>query len=293
MKINSTSIGYLNENFRFFHIKDQQNLEFDYHHHDFMKIVILIEGDLTYFIEGKSYILKPWDILLINENEIHKPVINPSKVYERIVIWINPKFLQNIKNLGADLSNCFTLSSQNKFNLIRLNMISLENIKNIINKIQSCDNDNEFASILLKDTLFIEFLIMINRCYIRSSNNNTSDDVIYDKLVDDILDFINSNLTHNLSIDIIANKFFTSKYYLMRRFKAITGSSIHNYIVQKRLILAKSLINEGFSMSDACINSGFNDYSNFVRAFKKNYGVSPKHYFENKNSVFSSEFYNE
>ena len=64
----------------------------------------------------------------------------------------------------------------------------------------------------------------------------------------------------------------------MRKFKNQIGSSIHSYVIQKRLILAKSLISDGFSMSTVCSKCGFNDYSSFVRAFKKAYGVSPSNY---------------
>jgi len=58
--------GYLNEQFRLFHLKDQTRKEFSYHYHDFHKVVIFISGKAAYHIEGKAYQLKPWDILLVN-----------------------------------------------------------------------------------------------------------------------------------------------------------------------------------------------------------------------------------
>ncbi|MCI9260504.1 MULTISPECIES: AraC family transcriptional regulator [Romboutsia] len=278
MKDINNKIGYLNDNFKIFHIRDKKDIKFEYHHHDFSKIVILIDGDLTYYIEGKAYILKPWDILFINKNEIHKPVINPNKYYERIVIWLNPDFMAKYAQGNNNLLKCFEVAIKNNYNLLRLNIKSIEIIKNIIQDIQSCDNSNEFGSEILKESLFVQLMVLMNRLFLNSDKNRDLEDIQYDKTIEGVLNYINSNLENNLSIDTIASKFFISKYYLMRKFKSQIGSSIHNYIIQKRLILAKSLISEGLTMSNVCSKCGFNDYSSFVRAFKKVYGVSPSNY---------------
>lgn len=278
MKDITNKIGYLNDNFKIFHIKDKKDIKFEYHHHDFSKIVILIDGDLTYYIEGKSYILKPWDILFVNKNEIHKPVVNADKYYERIVIWLNPDFIAKYAQGNNNLLKCFEVAMKNNYNLLRLNMKSIENIKNLIQDIQSCDNSNEFGSEILKESLFIQLMVLMNRLFLNSDKNRDIEDIQYDKTIEEVLSYINSNLENDLSIDTIASKFFISKYYLMRKFKNQIGSSIHSYVIQKRLILAKSLISDGLSMSTVCSKCGFNDYSSFVRAFKKAYGVSPSNY---------------
>ena len=278
MKDINNKVGYLNDNFKIFHIRDKKDIKFEYHHHDFSKIVILIDGDLTYYIEGKSYILKPWDILFVNKNEIHKPVVNPNKYYERIVIWLNPDFIAKYAQGNNNLLKCFEEAMKNNYNLLRLNMKSIENIKNLIQDIKNCDNSNEFGSEILKESLFIQLMVLMNRLFLNSDKNRDIEDIQYDKTIEGVLNYINSNLENDLSIDTIASKFFISKYYLMRKFKNQIGSSIHSYVIQKRLILAKSLISDGFSMSTVCSKCGFNDYSSFVRAFKKAYGVSPSNY---------------
>lgn len=278
MKDINNKVGYLNENFKIFHIRDKKDIKFEYHHHDFSKIVILIDGDLTYYIEGKAYILKPWDILFVNKNEIHKPVVNPNKYYERIVIWLNPDFMAKYAQGNNDLLKCFEVAVKNNYNLLRLNMKSIEIIKNLIQDIQNCNNSNEFGSEILKESLFVQLMVLMNRLFLNSDKNRDIEDIQYDKTIEGVLNYINSNLENDLSIDTIASEFFISKYYLMRKFKNQIGSSIHNYVVQKRLILARSLISDGLSMSSVCSRCGFNDYSSFVRAFKKVYGVSPSNY---------------
>ena len=278
MKDINNKVGYLNDNFKIFHIRDKKDIKFEYHHHDFSKIVILIDGDLTYYIEGKAYILKPWDILFVNKNEIHKPVVNPDKYYERIVIWLNPDFMAKYAQGNNDLLKCFEVAIKNNYNLLRLNMKSIEIIKNLIQDIQNCNNSNEFGSEILKESLFVQLMVLMHRLFLNSDKNRDIEDIQYDKTIEGVLNYINSNLENDLSIDTIASEFFISKYYLMRKFKNQIGSSIHNYVVQKRLILARSLISDGLSMSSVCSRCGFNDYSSFVRAFKKVYGVSPSNY---------------
>ena len=278
MKDINNKVGYLNDNFKIFHIRDKKDIKFEYHHHDFSKIVILIDGDLTYYIEGKAYILKPWDILFVNKNEIHKPVVNPNKYYERIVIWLNPDFMAKYAQGNNNLLKCFEVAIKNNYNLLRLNMKSIDIIKNLIQDIQNCNNSNEFGSEILKESLFVQLMVLMNRLFLNSEKNRDIEDIQYDKTIEGVLNYINSNLENDLSIDTIASEFFISKYYLMRKFKNQIGSSIHNYVVQKRLILARSLISDGLSMSSVCSRCGFNDYSSFVRAFKKVYGVSPSNY---------------
>ena len=84
----SEKTGYLNEAFRLFHLRDQASREFSWHYHDFHKVVIFLSGKATYHIEGRSYPLKPWDILLVDRHAIHRPEIDSSVPYERFILWI-------------------------------------------------------------------------------------------------------------------------------------------------------------------------------------------------------------
>lgn len=273
--------GYLKEDFIFFHLKDQKHMEFEFHYHDFNKIIIFLSGKVSYLIEGKMYELKPWDILFVSSNEVHKPLINSSQVYERIVIWVNSKFLQNHNINQCNLLNCFEVISKRKCNLLRLDTELLRVIKYNMSRLEDAYRSNEFGSHVLRNALFLELIVYLNRLALRNENSQKSSDIKYDESIDVILNYINNSLAEDLSLEKLSEKFYMSKYYLMHKFKRQTGYTIHNYIMQKRLIMANALIKQGRQITEACVQSGFNDYSNFLRAFKKSFGISPKQYYKN------------
>ena len=272
--VNSKS-GYLNRDFQLFYLKDKKNQEFEFHYHDFNKIIIFLSGKVTYLIEGKAYNLMPWDILLVNNRDVHKPIIDSSEVYERIIIWANSDFIENHNYENCDLSTCFKLANEKSFNLIRLDNKLQDNIKFIIDSLKISFDSQDFGSKLLSNSLFIQLLIYLNRVHVNNMYINDEDSLKYDKQIEKILKYINSNLSENLSIEYLSQKFYISKYYLMHKFKKETGYTLHNYVNQKRLLMAKDLISTGEPITKAYLQCGFNDYTSFLRSFKNMFNKAP------------------
>lgn len=274
--INNKS-GYLNKDFQFFHLKDKKNQEFEFHYHDFNKIIIFLSGKVTYLIEGKAYNLKPWDILLVNNHDVHKPIIDSSETYERIIIWANSNFIENHNYENCDLLTCFKLVNEKSFNLVRLEATFQDNIRFIIESLESSFYSSEFASKLLSNSLFIQLLIYLNRVHLDNIyiNDESSLNLKYDKQIEKVLKYINNSLSEDLSIETLSQKFYISKYYLMHKFKKETGYTLHNYVNQKRLLIAKDLIRSGEPITKVYLQCGFNDYSCFLRSFKGMFNKSP------------------
>ncbi|HKL99059.1 MAG TPA: AraC family transcriptional regulator [Mobilitalea sp.] len=270
--------GYLNEDFRFFRLKDQKKNEFVFHYHDFNKIIIFISGKVTYVLEGKSYILKPWDILLVGKNDIHLPIISEDQPYERIILWLNPYFLEEHNRNNCNLLNCFELATVRKRNLIRLGKTDINSLKITLADLEVAINEQSFGSEILKNALFIQLIVKINRLFLGMDINLPIDDIQYDPRIEDILSFINSNLDQDLSVDMLSNQFFLNKYYLMHLFKKETGFTLYSYIQKKRALKASDYIKSGIQAGEVCSLCGFGDYSTFVRIFKKEFGLSPKQY---------------
>ncbi len=265
-------------NFEFFHYKDEPQLEVEYHNHDFYEIYFFISGKVTYIVEGKSYSLKPGDILLVNNKELHKPIIEPGRIYERIVIWVNPDFIKRFCTGNSDLFTCFETTSKKKYNLLRPGTEIYSIIRGIVSKLNRACAHLSYGSDVLKETYLIELLVYLNRAYLDNDIGNIEEDTVYDPTINDIIHDINQNLGGDLSLEALSAKFYTSKYHLLRQFKKHTGYTLHSYIHQKRLITAKALLKDGMSLSNVCQACGFNDYSNFIRVFSKTFNISPKKY---------------
>ena len=270
--------GILNEDIKVFHLKDQIVNEFEYHYHDFNKIIIFIKGNVTYMIEGKAYKLKPWDLLIIGHGQIHKPIINPSEEYERFIIWFDPAMVSKYNKDYTNLLTCFDIAARREINLMRIMDTSLVKVKTIVQELIEAEEEPAFGHDILKSSLLFQLLIILNRLFIREDAISYAQDVQFDKNITEVLTYINQHLNEDLSIPVLASKCFLSKYHLMRKFKSYTGYTLHQYILQKRLYMAKSMLMKGETLTNISHKVGFNDYSTFVRAFKKEFGLSPREY---------------
>ncbi len=267
------------DDFEFFYYKDNLPVEIDFHNHDFYEIYLFLSGNVTYIIEGKSYTLRPKDILIINNQELHKAVIENGIPYERIVIWINPTFIKSLCSEKTNLLSVFDTSS-NKLNLIRPNPDLSEEIYKTAEKLGNAYVSSDFGNDLLKHVYFTELLVYLNSISQNPANEENMPGVTYNDKISKIIDYINENLNKDVSLQMLSSRFYLSKYHLLREFKKNTGYTIHRYTQQKRLIMARELLRENKQITEVCSQCGFGDYSNFIRSFKKEFGMSPKKYFK-------------
>ena len=261
--------GYLNEQFRLFHLKDQTRKEFSYHYHDFHKVVIFISGKAAYHIEGKAYQLKPLDILLVNRHAIHRPEIDPSVPYERIILWIQNDIP------WQELLKCFQKANDRSYNLVRLNSALQEKMKDILFELENSAKSDEYGREILTQSLFLQFMVYLNRIFLEKQYIFDKKSYTFDSQIASILQYINHNLKEDLSVETLSVRYYVSKYHLMRKFKQETGYTLHNYIVNKRLLMARTLISNGMPVTKAAQESGFAEYSTFSRAYRKQFKTNP------------------
>ncbi len=271
--------GYLNEDFRLFHLKDSRAQKMEHHYHEFDKLILLLGGKVTYVVEGVTYFLQPWDILLVPHDMIHLPIIDPAEPYERVVVWLGREWLQRRSDKGAALDTCFEVARQRGFHLLRQDAQRRLHYMRLIQQLEEALHSEEFAAGRLADTLCQQLLIEVARDALRSRTaQEERDSYRVDPKMEEIIRYITGNLAEDLSVESLSKRFFLSRYYLMHRFKDITGYTLHQYISQKRLLRAGELIREGVPVMKAAEQAGFAEYSTFLRAFQNTFHMSPREF---------------
>ena len=271
--------GYLNEGFRLFHLKDTRAQKLDYHYHEFDKLILLLGGKVTYVVEGVTYFLQPWDVLLVQHSLIHKPIIDPAEPYERVVLWLDRTWLSQRSDPGERLDTCFDTARERGFHLLRADGARRLRYMQTIQGLEEALHSKEFGAARLADTLCQQLLIDVNRDILASRTAaEAPDSYQVDPKMEEILQYIVHHLDEDLSVDSLSKRFYLSRYYLMHRFKAVTGYTVHQYISQKRLLLAGELIRQGVPVMKSAEQAGFAEYSTFLRAFQNTFHMSPREF---------------
>ena len=266
--------GYLLEPFRLFHLDTALTEDTAFHFHDFHKIVFFLEGKGNYFVEGKRYALKPNDIVLVRQGTIHKAEIDPECRYERIILYIDPEYLRQQSTPNTQLDRSFHESVKRRSYVLRPDPVQREKLMQTLLTLKRTVGGKAYGQDLYAEISLMQILIDLGRGRQTAHYSFTTEQNKDDKTVA-LIEYINDHLTEPISIDHLAEKFFLSKFYMMRMFHADTGYTIHNYITEKRLHLARELIRTGCNASEACYNCGYQDYSAFARAYKKRFGHPP------------------
>jgi YesN/AraC family two-component response regulator len=216
------------------------------------------------------------NLVLIKPYDFHRREIVSGSSYERIVINIKDSYIDVLSSEETDLSACFHKMTENNNHLLKLNEQQIVEFtltaQRLSQELESC----EYGSGMLVDAYIKQILIMVNRIFEKKDNNSINN--IMPSLVSNTIAYIEENITEEITLDLLSDVFHHNGTYISRCFKKITGIPLQQYIIQKRVTLAKKYLCEGCSPNKACFLSGFNDYSNFSRTFSKHTGFSPREF---------------
>lgn len=251
------------------------------HSHHCYEFYFSISGGLTFFIGDKNYKIEPGNLFMINQHEKHQVVqLDTSVPHERFAVFIDPAYLKNISTTSTDLTYCFTHRPEPFSHKISLPQSQQRRFTYYFNKLAV---EEGFGHDIEERSAFAEFMVFITKLTVEATTGTelVEQKQHFNSKVADIITYIHHNIDSPLSISEISDHFYLSNSYLCRLFKKGTGTTINHYITSRRIELAQALLSGGYSVNEVYSMCGFNDYSNFFKAFTKKIGISPKKYAQN------------
>jgi AraC-like DNA-binding protein len=232
------------------------------HVHDRMEIYILLEGDVSFAVESTLYKLNPGDAIIIKPNEMHNCILDSESVHRHICFWIDA---------SCDfLFRDFLLHDFGKSNIVTPDEEAGERLSEIYRRLKLAAD---------KDDMHKQFYLTLEMLDIfRGFISTVTEPIVLPELLQRILADIDDNFITINSLDYFTKKYFVSSSTLNRLFRTYLHTTPKLYIETKRLANSRLLLKSGRSVIDACREAGFPDYSNYIRLFKKRFGITPKQY---------------
>ncbi|WP_020430132.1 helix-turn-helix domain-containing protein, partial [Paenibacillus riograndensis] len=172
----------------------------------------------------------------------------------------------------TQLSGCFDYRPKGKGNIVHLEESQLQQFLRLTGTLEEALSSDAYGSDIIANSAIAQLLVLTNTIFHNASFIPAD---IMPELVRKTMDYIEAHLGQNITLEQLAGIFHLNSTYISRQFKKHTGLTLRSYILDRRVSLAKSYLSEGLSITEACYQSGFSDYANFIRSFTRIAGISP------------------
>ena len=243
------------------------------HSHNYYEILYICSGNIQYLVRSERYRIQKGDVLIIPPGVSHQPLLQEGRteIYKRYVLWLSTDFIKGIAPLFPD----------NDFLCPTLLRTAGTRWSSISNKFYAGIKETEQKDAGWQASVYgntMELITMLYRAVLDKDLVPLKSEI--PELLDNILVYIEEHLAENITLDDTGKRFFVSRSTISNIFRKEIGISFYRYVTQRRLVAAKNYILEGLSMENIAENVGFSDYSSFYRAFKQEYGISPRQFKE-------------
>ena len=262
-----------------FHAMDSSMRAWEYHSHDFYELYIHVKGAQYFCVDSDRYELSPDVFILIPPFCMHGLAQSGEmKGYERAWLNLSPELLSKLGCGQVDLPALFRSYTSRGHHLFQMTRKETDTCVALMDQLQVMAHSLSALDRFQCCSLIVSYLSVLCDVITRAAPLPASP--VNNHIIQQILTYINENYTHPLSIRDLSQRFGISASYLSHEFAQYTRRSVYDYILYRRIVLARELIATPASLNTIAYECGFNDYSNFLRSFNKLVGMSPREYRE-------------
>ncbi|MCM1542612.1 MAG: AraC family transcriptional regulator [Blautia sp.] len=253
-----------------------------FHYHNFYEIIYVLEGEYSSMLETRTYHMKKGDFLLIDQNVMHKYhyVEERHDSSRRIILWVTSKMLAELSGGGMDLSACFRGDDPCAYHFPVYYEEMLQGYLLKLAMTELAETKQPGAKDVLDRGYLTLFFAYLNILCTGKEYLFAREELVEHPLVEQVADYIDAHMEESISLDCLAGQVHMSKYHFLRKFKELTGMTVHSFVVNKRLIRACEILREGTGVTESWQRTGFSDYTSYLRNFRAAFGVSPGKYRE-------------
>ncbi|MHA6485370.1 helix-turn-helix transcriptional regulator [Paenibacillus sp. strain BS8-2] len=254
------------------------NFAHQYHTHPHYEIYYFYGGKANYLINDKIYTLEPGDMFLMHGMTLHKAHVDPQIAYHRTTIHLDPiYFQQHIQPSYTD----DLLAPFSKLQNVRLQLRGdvKREAEEAIAKMDELYNQGTALSYQRFQARLLDFLIFISELCSQPLKDKTSFPSLKEEHVQTIISYLENQYNEEITLEDIGTRLHLNKYYLAKTFKQVTGLTIFQYLMHRRVYQAKlRLISDNESITGIGYDVGFKHSSHFSRVFKEHTGMTPERY---------------
>ncbi len=265
----------LSEDFEIFYYSDVHFRMVDAHQHDYYEFYLFLEGDVQIRIGNTVYPLHPRDVVIIPPGISHQAIVPDSDIpYRRFVLWISRSYCNELLRQSPDYIYLIQKASSAKEYIFHFHEDRFTTLHARALRLLEEIHSNRYGRLAAITLSVNDLILTINRMAYEQEHPDQTEGS--QDLIDSLIGYIDSHLEEDLSLESLAGRFYVSRFYLAHYFKENMGLSVHQYITKKRLARCRDAVISGAGITRTFHEYGFSDYSAFYRAFKKEFGISPK-----------------
>ena len=244
------------------------------HFHESIELLLSLSDGGDFFIGQDMYPIQKNMLFLLDSAVLHRTVHERTdQPYRRYIMHILPAALDRLSTPQTDFGRCFRSAKT----CTALDPRQMQELTELFRQLENASPPGRFGADVRQKILLMELLLSL--CDIWQASEAESGIVNPDyERVAPVIQFLQSHFTETFSLDDLARQFSISKYHLCHIFKNVTGFSVMEYVIQRRIILAQELLRQPISVQEAGERAGFQTNSHFIRTFSAYTGMSPKRY---------------